>query len=141
MTKLLTVLILFAGVGARSVAWAQVQPAPPGALNGVGPSVAGWTAVGAGAGFGLGLYLGFAAFDQATFAERKITTTTVVGAAAGALGGYLIGRLRHESRRPAVPTRAAATARDRRSWMCLDPSRCATAWTPVRKRREARSAV
>jgi hypothetical protein len=122
MTKLLTVLILLAGIGARSVAWAQVHPAPPASSNGVAPSVAGWTAVGAGAGFGLGLYLGFAAFDQATYAERKITTTAVVTAAAGALGGYLIGHLRHEARRPAAPTGATATARDLRAWMPVSGS-------------------
>ena len=122
MTKLLTVLVLLAGIGARSVAWAQAHPAPSGTSNGVAPSVAGWTAVGAGAGFGLGLYLGFAAFDQATYAERKITTTAVVGAAAGALGGYLIGRLRHDARGPAAPTGAAATPRDVRGWIPVSGS-------------------
>ena len=114
MTRLLSVLVLIAGLGARSVASAQIPP-PPGASNGVAPSVAGWTAVGVGAGFGLGFYLGFLAFDQATYAERKITTTAVVGAAAGAFGGYLIGRLRHESRRPSSPA-LASPRKDPRAW-------------------------
>jgi hypothetical protein len=115
MIRLLTILVLIAGIGAPSVASAQTPPAPPRASNGVAPSVAGWTAVGAGAGFGLGFYLGFRAFDQARYAERKIMTAAVVGAAAGALGGYLIGRLRHESRRPAAPT--LPTRGDGRAWM------------------------
>ena len=121
MNRLLTVLVLIAGIGARSVASAQILPIPPRASSGAAPSVAGWTAVGAGAGFGLGLYLGFLAFDQATYAERKITTAAVVGAAAGALGGYLIGRLRHESRRPSSPT-LAAHDKDARAWLPVSGS-------------------
>jgi hypothetical protein len=120
MTRLLTVLVLIAGIGARSVASAQIPPTPH-ASNSVAPSVAGWTAAGAGAGFGLGFYLGFLAFDQATYAERKITTAAVVGAAAGALGGYLIGRLRHESRRPSSPT-LASPEKDARAWMPVSGS-------------------
>jgi hypothetical protein len=121
MTRLPIILVLIAGIGARSVASAQIPPAPPRASNGVAPSVAGWTAVGAGAGFGLGFYLGFLAFDQATYAERKITTAAVVGAAGGALGGYLIGRLRHGSRRPSSPT-LASPGREPRAWMPVSGS-------------------
>jgi hypothetical protein len=120
MTRLLTVLALIAGIGARSVVSAQMLPIPPHASNGVAPSVAGWTAAGAGAGFGLGFYLGFRAFDQARYAERKIMTAAVVGAAAGALGGYLIGRLRHHSRRPGSP--ALAGGNDPRAWMPVSGS-------------------
>jgi hypothetical protein len=51
-----------------------------------------WTVVGAGAGFAAGVYLGFAKFDDATYAERKIWTTAIVGAAAGGVAGALLSR-------------------------------------------------
>jgi len=51
-----------------------------------------WTVIGAGAGFAAGVYLGFAKFDDATYAERKIWTTAIVGAAAGGVGGALLSR-------------------------------------------------
>ena len=51
-----------------------------------------WTVVGAGAGFAAGVYLGFAKFDDATYAERKIWTTSIVGAAAGGVAGALLSR-------------------------------------------------
>ena len=51
-----------------------------------------WTVVGAGAGFAAGVYLGFAKFDDATYAERKIWTTAIVGAAAGGVAGGLLSR-------------------------------------------------
>jgi hypothetical protein len=53
-----------------------------------------WTIGGAGAGFGVGLWAGLSAFDDAISSERKVWTTAVVGAAVGAVGGYLIGRAR-----------------------------------------------
>src|SRR5687767_12102499 len=53
-----------------------------------------WTIGGAGAGFGVGLWAGLSAFDDAINSERKVWTTAVVGAAAGAVGGYLIGKAR-----------------------------------------------
>jgi hypothetical protein len=53
-----------------------------------------WTIGGAGAGFGVGLWAGLSAFDDAINSERKVWTTALVGAAAGAVGGYLIGRAR-----------------------------------------------
>jgi hypothetical protein len=105
MNRLLSVLVLIAALSARSVLSAQTPQAPLQPVNGVAPSVAGWTATGAGAGFGLGFYLGFRAFDQARYAERKIMTAGLVGAAAGALGGYLVGRLR-QTRRPGLPALA-----------------------------------
>jgi len=51
-----------------------------------------WTVVGAGAGFAAGVYLGFTKFDDATYAERKIWTTSIVGAAAGGVAGALLSR-------------------------------------------------
>jgi hypothetical protein len=42
---------------------------------------------GAGAGFGVGLCAGLSAFDDAINIERKVWTTAVMGAAAGAVGG------------------------------------------------------
>lgn len=63
-------------------------------------SVAGWTAVGAGAGFGLGLYVGLRAFDDAVNSERKVWTTAVLVGAAGAVAGYLVGRARQTERMP-----------------------------------------
>ena len=122
MNRRLIVLVLIAGIGVGSVASAQVQPAPPRSSNGVAPSVAGWTAVGAGAGFGLGLYVGFLAFDQATYAERKITTTAVVGAVAGAVGGYLIGRIRQENRRPGPTIGATAISNPEQAWIPVSGS-------------------
>jgi hypothetical protein len=56
-----------------------------------------WTIGGAGAGFGVGLWAGLSAFDDAINSERKVWTTAVVGAAVGAVGGYLIGRARARS--------------------------------------------
>ena len=53
-----------------------------------------WTIGGAGAGFGVGLWAGLSAFDDSINSERKVWTTAVVGAAVGAVGGYLIGRAR-----------------------------------------------
>lgn len=51
-----------------------------------------WTVVGAGAGFAAGVYLGFNKFDDAVYAERKIWTTAIVGAAAGGVAGALLSR-------------------------------------------------
>jgi hypothetical protein len=56
-----------------------------------------WTIGGAGAGFGVGLWAGLSAFDDAINSERKVWTTAVVGAAVGTVGGYLIGRARAHS--------------------------------------------
>ena len=56
-----------------------------------------WTVIGAGAGFAAGVYLGFAKFDDATYAERKIWTSALVGAAAGGVAGALLSRNRGRS--------------------------------------------
>ena len=51
-----------------------------------------WTAVGAGAGFGIGMLVGLTAFDDAINSDRKVWTTAVVGAAAGGALGYFLSR-------------------------------------------------
>ena len=58
-----------------------------------------WTIAGAGAGFGVGLWAGLSAFDDAVNSDRKVWTSAIVGAAIGGLGGYFIGRARdrHDS--------------------------------------------
>lgn len=53
-----------------------------------------WTIAGAGGGFGIGLWAGLTKFDDAINSDRKVWTSAVVGAAVGAVGGYLIGRAR-----------------------------------------------
>jgi hypothetical protein len=52
--------------------------------------------VAAAAGFGLGLLIGFQAYDEAINSEQKIWTTAIAGAAIGAVGGWLLSR--HTSR-------------------------------------------
>ena len=70
-----------------------------------------WTAVGAGAGFGLGLLVGLSAFDDAINSERKIWTTAAAGAAAGGALGYFVSRGRR--RGGASPTRTLSPLSDR----------------------------
>jgi hypothetical protein len=50
------------------------------------------TIAGAGGGFVLGVFLGIMKFDDAINSERKVTTTAVLTAGGGAVGGYFIGR-------------------------------------------------
>ena len=50
------------------------------------------TPSGAGGGFALGVFVGLTKFDDAPFAEKKIWTTAIAGAAAGGVGGYFLGR-------------------------------------------------
>ena len=61
-----------------------------------------WTIGGAGAGFGVGLWAGLSAFDDAINSDRKVWTSAVVGAAGGAVGGYLIGKSRARGSRPST---------------------------------------
>ena len=53
-----------------------------------------WTLIGAGIGAAAGFGLGFRAYDDARFAERKITQAAIAGAAIGAGGGWVIGKSR-----------------------------------------------
>jgi len=66
-----------------------------------------WTIVGSGAGFGIGLTAGLAAFDDAINSDRKVWTSAIVGAAVGGTVGYLIGRRHH--RQPLTASRAVPT--------------------------------
>jgi uncharacterized membrane protein len=50
------------------------------------------TAVGAGGGFVAGVFVGIDLFDDAINSDRKVWGTAILGAGAGAVGGYLLGR-------------------------------------------------
>lgn len=63
------------------------------------------TVTGAGGGFGVGLWLGLSAFDDAVNSDRKVWTSAIAGAGAGAVAGYLIGRARSERTRPSPSAR------------------------------------
>jgi hypothetical protein len=51
-----------------------------------------WTVVGAAAGFGVGIWAGLHAFDDAIDSDRKVWTTAILSAAGGGVAGFLIGR-------------------------------------------------
>jgi hypothetical protein len=82
------------------------------------PSKAGtilkWTLIGAGIGAGTGFWMGFRAYDDATFAERKIAHATMVSAAIGAGAGFLIGRARSNATAAATTTSLWKPSRPRR---------------------------
>ena len=59
-----------------------------------------WTAVGAGAGFGLGAWIGLTKFDDAIDSDRKVWTTAIVSAAAGGILGFLLDRHQARSAHP-----------------------------------------
>ncbi len=56
-----------------------------------------WIAIGAGSGFGVGLWAGLTAFDDSINSDRKVWTTAVLSAAAGGLLAYLATRERGTS--------------------------------------------
>jgi hypothetical protein len=71
-----------------------------------------WTIVGAAVGAGVGMWAGFRAFDQATYAERKITTATIAGGAIGGVVGWTIGWGRSRSAtHPVTGMRVPGTAK------------------------------
>ena len=74
--------------------------------NGSGTVI--WTLAGASGGFGVGLWAGLTKFDDAINSDRKVWTSAIVGAAIGAVGGYLIGQSRAGRRRsnPAAEDRS-----------------------------------
>jgi hypothetical protein len=51
-----------------------------------------WTIIGAAAGAGVAFFVGLGVYDDATYAERKITTATIAGGAIGAAIGFAFGR-------------------------------------------------
>jgi len=84
--KLAIVLLVWSALSGPALAQ---QP------SGNGSRTALWTSVGAGTGFGLGLFAGLTACDDAINSDRKVWTSAIVGAAAGGTLGYLITRTRH----------------------------------------------
>ncbi len=52
-----------------------------------------FTPAGAAGGFTAGLFIGLAKFDDAINSDKKVTTTALVGAAAGGIGGYFVGKI------------------------------------------------
>ena len=95
-TKITAILLLLLWSGA-SVAHAQPQTS-----RHVGATVT-WTAIGAGAGFGIGLWAGLTAFDDAINSDRKVWTSALVGAAIGSLSGYLISKAVRSNNPAAAP--------------------------------------
>ena len=69
-----------------------------------------WTAIGAGAGFGLGVWVGFRKFDDAIYSERKIWTTAIVSAAIGGVLGFLVDRRQARSSSPSLTAPAPIAA-------------------------------
>lgn len=63
-----------------------------------------WTVAGAGAGFGVGLWAGLSAFDDAVNSDRKVWTSAIVSGGIGAVAGYLIGRSRTNHSHPSTTT-------------------------------------
>ena len=106
--KLAIVLLVWSALSTPAVAQ---QP------SGNGGRIALWTSVGAGAGFGLGLFAGLTAFDDAINSDRKVWTSAIVGAAAGGTLGYLITR----ARRHPTPSRQAINPGLPRSQMVATP--------------------
>lgn len=51
-----------------------------------------WTLIGAGAGFGAGLFIGLNKFDDAINSDQKVWTSALLGAAGGGLAGALLSR-------------------------------------------------
>ena len=87
---------------------AQAQPAPS-----AGGRTALWTSVGAGAGFGIGLWAGLAAYDDAINSDRKVWTSAIIGAAAGGTLAYPWTRARRHpsSSQSGVSKRGARSER------------------------------
>ena len=91
--RLAIVLLVWSALSAT----AQAQPA-----RSIGGRTALWTSVGAGAGFGIGLWAGLTAYDDAINSDRKVWTSAIVGAAAGGTLAYLLTRARRKPTRSRV---------------------------------------
>lgn len=111
MKYLTGTIVLFLLPALSSPALAQ-QPARHSSRTAV------WTVVGAGAGFGIGLWAGLAAFDDAINSDRKVWTSAIAGAAAGGTLAYLLARGRRSSSPSRSGSRAGPAAAPR-----LQPSR------------------
>jgi hypothetical protein len=61
-----------------------------------------WTSIGAGAGFGLGVWAGLTKFDDAINSDRKVWTTAIVSAAVGGVLGFLVDRKQARSSNPSI---------------------------------------
>jgi hypothetical protein len=79
----LTVLLVAPGLARAQSSPARSRHAPT------------WIAVGAGSGFGLGLWAGLTGFDDSINSDRKVWTTAIVSAAAGGLLAYFLTRDKH----------------------------------------------
>jgi hypothetical protein len=62
---------------------------------------AAWIAIGAGGGFGAGLWAGLRGFDQSINSDRKVWTTATVSATAGGVLAYFLTRNKDGRRRVA----------------------------------------
>lgn len=102
-----SVLVLLLSFTLHSSVFAQTTQAAP--KRDPARTKAIWTVIGAAAGFGVGFYLGFNAYDDATFAERKILTAALLTALAGGVAGYFIGDARA---RPASSFQKSTPMRD-----------------------------
>ncbi len=83
--------VLIVVLTSESVAFADTAATAQGVRHSSTPV---WTFVGAGAGFGLGVWAGLTAFDDAINSARKVWTTAIVSAIAGGVLGYLVDRQR-----------------------------------------------
>jgi hypothetical protein len=106
--RLAIVLLVWSALSAP----AQAQPAPS-----IGGRTALWTSVGAGAGFGIGLWAGLTAYDDAINSDRKVWTSAIVGAAAGGTLAYLLTR----GRRHPSPSRNVMSAGPSRPTLFTTP--------------------
>jgi hypothetical protein len=88
--------VLVAGLLAASTP-ASADTAAAAQSRGIRPI---WTAVGAGAGFGLGAWIGLTVFDDAIHSDRKVWTTAIVSAAVGGVLGFLVDRQQARSANP-----------------------------------------
>lgn len=125
MLRSVAFVFVLTSLGHGSMAYAQARN------PGLAATVT-WTAVGAGAGFGIGLWAGLTVFDDAINSERKVWTSAAVGAAVGALGGYLVGRARRPHAGPR-PMTAPSFPIVRTSVRCGPPgAECLVEFTPAR---------
>lgn len=70
-----------------------------------------WTLTGAVVGAGLGFAMGFRAYEDAAFAERKIGNATKMGAAIGGAAGFGIGWARSRPPKAASPWKGPSILR------------------------------